>query len=222
MKPSEDAQGTGISFVDDLGGYDSGYRSSPCFWGREPGSLLPASLDFLPQDFAGLRVLDAGCGEGKNSVFFAKRGATVHAVDISPAAIENAQRAWSDVNHRVMFEVGDVQTVPLSPTAYDVVILYGLLHCLSSTTAMKALATRLMAATKPRGLHIVCALNSRRDGFTEGHPIFRPRLAAHDFYTSLYTGSELAHLSDSDLTESHPPDHRVHTHAVTRFIARLP
>src|SRR3989441_7248933 len=43
-------------------------------------------------DVRGLRVLDAGCGDGWLSVILAKRGATVDGFDISPRAIQCARR----------------------------------------------------------------------------------------------------------------------------------
>jgi hypothetical protein len=67
------------------GGYDDGYRRCPCFWGKTPGKLVSALADIVPS-FHGLRILDAGCGEGKNAVFFAQRGAFVRAIDVSALA----------------------------------------------------------------------------------------------------------------------------------------
>jgi ubiquinone/menaquinone biosynthesis C-methylase UbiE len=51
---------------------------------------IPMFLDFLP-DLSGLDVLDAGCGEGRNTRLFARRGATMTAVDISPRLLQAAQ-----------------------------------------------------------------------------------------------------------------------------------
>ena len=56
------------------GGYDSGYRACPCFWGSDPGSLVSRLATIVPS-FTGLQVLDAGCGEGKNAIFLAGKGA---------------------------------------------------------------------------------------------------------------------------------------------------
>src|SRR5215470_3431964 len=42
-------------------------------------------------DLRGKRVLDIGCGDGGNSALFAKLGARVVGVDISPGAIEVAR-----------------------------------------------------------------------------------------------------------------------------------
>ena len=76
------------------GGYDSGYQRCPCFWGRGPGRLVQHLAGFV-SDFETLRVLDAGCGEGKNSHFLAMRGAHVRAIDISEAAIANGRNAFN-------------------------------------------------------------------------------------------------------------------------------
>jgi SAM-dependent methyltransferase len=51
---------------------------------------IPMFLDFLP-DLSGLDVLDAGCGEGRNTRLFARRGARMTAVDISPRLLQAAQ-----------------------------------------------------------------------------------------------------------------------------------
>lgn len=52
---------------------------------------LPVFLDFLP-DLAGFEVLDAGCGEGHNTRLFARRGAKMTGIDISPRLLDAAQK----------------------------------------------------------------------------------------------------------------------------------
>lgn len=202
------------------GGYDIGYQSSPCFWGREPGSLVRASVSLLPSA-SGLRVLDAGCGEGKNAAFFGERGAAVDAFDVSPLAIANARRAWPNLIERVRLSCVDARDFSAESATYDVVVLYGLLHCLEDQTRSRV-TQNLKAVTRPGGLHIVCALNNRLDGFAEGHIGFRPTLASHQSYLDLYADWSLKRVSDRDLIESHPPNYVEHCHAVTRFLAVKP
>ncbi len=48
-------------------------------------------LSWLPEDLAGHRVLDAGCGTGAAAVIAARRRAEVVAVDLSPSLIEMAR-----------------------------------------------------------------------------------------------------------------------------------
>jgi len=51
----------------------------------------PATLALLGE-VAGLRVLDAGCGSGICSEILARRGATVHGVDVTPEMLALARR----------------------------------------------------------------------------------------------------------------------------------
>jgi magnesium-protoporphyrin O-methyltransferase len=65
-------------------------------------------LSWLPQDLAGLRLLDAGCGTGALAIEAARRGADVVAVDLSPTLIALARERAGDLGPgRVDFLVGD-------------------------------------------------------------------------------------------------------------------
>jgi len=67
-------------------------------------------LDWLPQDLAGKRVLDAGCGTGLFAIEAARRGAEVVAVDLSPTLIELARERLAGQPHSgsLEFRVGDM------------------------------------------------------------------------------------------------------------------
>ena len=59
---------------------------------REGREMMRATLlERLPEDLAGKRVLDAGCGTGRLAVDIANRGAEVIGVDLSPNLIEIAR-----------------------------------------------------------------------------------------------------------------------------------
>jgi len=66
-------------------------------------------LDWLPDDLAGKRVLDAGCGTGASAVELARRGAEVVAVDVSPRLIQLAgERAPKNLAGSIEFRVSDM------------------------------------------------------------------------------------------------------------------
>jgi SAM-dependent methyltransferase len=199
------------------GGYDEGYKACPCFWGREPGSLVKWFASVCPS-VDGFRVLDAGCGEGKNAVYFARAGAQVRAIDISEAAIANARHAWPAVDN-IRWEVADIATAELADRWYDIVVAYGLLHCLPDEGVIRGVVERLQRATKVGGFNIVCAFNDRSQDL-RAHPNFRPCLADHQFYIDLYSDWRILSCSDSDLVESHPHNELVHTHSLTRLVAK--
>jgi tellurite methyltransferase len=200
------------------GGYDNGYAACPCFWGREPGSLVKKRIDCVGS-VRGMDVLDAGCGEGKNAAYLARRGAHVRAVEVSPRALDNARAAWGDTAN-IRWGLGDARTIALFPHSYDIVIAYGLLHCLGDSEEIVALIARLQAATRNGGLHVICAFNGRRQELAQAHPGFNPCTPDHRLYVGAYRGWELLEVSDSDLVEAHPHNEVRHTHSMTRLIAR--
>ena len=201
------------------GGYDEGYESYPCFWGKEPSSLVRRVGEWVPS-VQSLRVLDAGCGEGKNAAFLAEKGASVDAFDVSTLAIAHARHHFANASN-VRFAVADIRDVSLLAASYDVVVAYGVLHCLPDEGAVRSVLARLATATRPGGLHVVCVFNDRSQDLS-AHPELTPVLLSHAWYCQRYANWQVIEATDSDLTESHPHNERVHTHSMTRLVARQP
>jgi len=201
------------------GGYDGGYRKCPCFWGKTPGKLVSALADLIPS-FHGLQILDAGCGEGKNAVFFAQRGALVRAVDVSARALDNARRAWDrDITQMCTWEHGDIQQLALPASHYDIIVAYGLLHCFRYRRSIIQTIKKFQTGTKIGGYNIIVAFNSRKQDL-RAHPKLRPCLIDHSDYVRMYSDWQLVHPSDTDLEESHPDTNIIHRHSLTRILAR--
>ena len=97
-------------------------------------------LEWLPEDLAGRRVLDAGCGTGSLAVEAARRGAHVVAVDVSPTLISLARdRMPSDLGSgRIDFLVGDMLDPELG--AFDHVVAMDSLIHYRTDDAVRALA----------------------------------------------------------------------------------
>ena len=71
--------------------YDRRYSTEGYYWGLMPNRLCYDIMKILPP-IRPYRVLDIGCGEGKDAVFFAKCGYAVTAFDQSEQGIEKAKR----------------------------------------------------------------------------------------------------------------------------------
>lgn len=206
--------------ISENGGYDDGYAQSRCFWGNHPGRLIRELETYLPT-FTDLRVLDAGCGEGKNAVWVAKKGASVLAVDVSKLALSNAlSQHVQDLD--IAFYEGDFVAFDFGKEEFDVCIAYGLLHCLSDESRIVAACEKLQKLTKPGGYIIVCTLNDRRPIDLNAHPLLNPCLLPHSFYIRQFHGVQILYNTDEDLTERHPNNNVQHTHAISRFVFRRP
>ena len=108
-----------------------------------------------PCDLSTLRVLDAGCGTGDNTVFLAEQlrdtGAEVVALDFSEASLEVnrarlAKRGLTNVRH-VLAPIEEAPTLGLGE--FDFIVCTGVLHHLASPLeGLSALRTML----KPDGI----------------------------------------------------------------------
>jgi tellurite methyltransferase len=201
-----------------VGGYDEGYQAVPCFWGTKPGSLVATYLAQHPAG-RGARVLDLGCGEGKNAAAFTRAGYVVDAIDCSPIALANGKRAFPDL--AIKWREGDARQVELGSDQYRVVVAYGLFHCLRGVDEIAILIGRSKRATAVGGFHIVCTFNDRSQDLT-AHAGLDPTLTPHDWYLDQYCDWTILSSSDLDLYETHPHNNIAHRHSMTRLIARRP
>lgn len=69
----------------------SSVKAIPSSTREEPAKALVLFADLMALS-ASKRVLDAGCGNGRNAVYLAKKGCIVTAVDFSPEAIKETKR----------------------------------------------------------------------------------------------------------------------------------
>jgi SAM-dependent methyltransferase len=77
-----------------------------------------------PVPWAGLRVLDAGCGMGRWLHFAAARGASVVGLDLSAAIDVAAARGGDEAE----FVQADLRSPPLADGSFDLVYSLGVLH----------------------------------------------------------------------------------------------
>ncbi len=109
-------------------------------------SMRATLLAWLPDDLAGMRLLDAGCGTGALAVAAAQRGAAVTAIDLSPNLVDIARDRAGSVagSGSLRFLSGDMLDPEMG--AFDhVVAMDSLIHYPSHdiVAALSKLAPRV-------------------------------------------------------------------------------
>lgn len=137
------------------------YGRETYYWGREPSRLAKRTVDYLPTDPSGLRVIDIGAGEGRDAVFFAERGFVVTAVDVSPAGLEKARRLAEERGVELTTRQADANEFEL-PEPMDVVFSTGAVQFIRPEVRQRQFE-RFRRQTKPGGIHAVFAFVDHPD-----------------------------------------------------------
>src|SRR5262249_27552517 len=111
-------QGRREVMMSELGRWQERYREGDTPWDSGRPSLELQRVVAEDGIVAGL-ALELGCGTGTNAVWLASQGFDVTAVDLSPLAIERAERRAREAGIRVRFLVADLLDPPDLGGPYD-------------------------------------------------------------------------------------------------------
>lgn len=109
-----------------ISAYEEKYKSGDYYWGLEPTKMCYDILKLKPPTKP-YTLLDIGCGEGKDAVFFAKNGYIVSAFDIADAGLDKAKRLAAQHQVAVNFFKADLLDYRQDST-FDIVFSSGVLH----------------------------------------------------------------------------------------------
>jgi len=91
------------------------------------------------------KILDAGCGNGKNMVYLQNEGHTVKGIDFSNSLLNICKEKSLDV------EYADIKKLPYKNETFDYVISIAVIHHLSSYYEQHAAINELLRVTKKGG-----------------------------------------------------------------------
>ena len=110
----------------------------------------------------GMRILDAGCGAGRNLVYLLREGYEVHGVDREPQAIEHTRRLARYLSPGLPaenFRVEPVEAMSFPEGFVDVAISSAVLHFARDDQDFQGMLRGTWRALKPDGLFF-CRLAS--------------------------------------------------------------
>lgn len=101
------------------------------------------------------RVLDAGCGAGRNLPYFLRHGFDVRAIDADSAAVAAVRRLAASLNRSLppeQIQQGSLDSLPWDGGSVDAVICSAVLHFARDEQDFAAMVTEMWRVLAPGGL----------------------------------------------------------------------
>ncbi|MCW8985840.1 MAG: class I SAM-dependent methyltransferase [Thermoanaerobaculales bacterium] len=150
--------------------YDDYYRNTPAVFGTEPNTILVEHVELIEPSRT---ALDIGCGQGRNTLFLARRKIRVHALDPSNEAICAVKVAAENEGLPIRTMHRGFEDLEPVPGGYGAIMVFGVIPDLrrAKVTALVAAIGELLA---PGGLLFITgfgtwdpAFERQKDEWTE-------------------------------------------------------
>jgi len=124
--------------------YDSLYSSADEYWGSTPSALSLLALQHCRSG----SLLDIGCGQGPDALFFARKGFRVTAMDVSAVGLAVLAKLKEDLPMTLLEQ--DMRVLPLGP--FDVVFSRMALQMIPASERASYIDT--LKKTYPAAVHV--------------------------------------------------------------------
>lgn len=104
---------------------------------------------------AGSSILDAGCGGGRNLVYFFREGFEVFGVDKNPEAVQHVRSLANNLAPRLPpanFQVAPVENLPFADQNFDALLSSAVLHFAENEQHFFAMINEMWRVLKSGGL----------------------------------------------------------------------
>ncbi len=164
----------------------------------------------------GTRVLDAGCGDGRNALYLAEKGFSVDAFDISANGIEKLNVLAKQKGININAWVQDLAEYEFK-SHYDLIISHGVLHLVTRDTWTRFIRD-MKSHTRVNGVNVIVV-------FTDALPVpgdlaeHFVGLFAENEIKDIYSDWAIEYFKSYDFYDTHPGGLK-HHHAANKLIAR--
>ncbi len=196
--------------------WDGRFSTDGYIFGTEPNAWLAAHANLLQP---GMRVLAVADGEGRNSVWMAKRGLTVDAFDISPVGVAKAEKLAQQAGVQVNYQIAGVEDFAWKVGEYDAVVAIFIQFADPDTRA--ALFRRMKSALKPDGLLLLQGYTPKQLEYKTGGPPNVDHLYTEDLMQEAFGDMDISELRSYDDVLNEGTQHRGQS-ALIGVVARKP
>lgn len=133
--------------------YDSKYINKEFYWGLKPHKFVVNTVEAIPPN---AKVLDLGCGEGRNAFFLAQNNFDVTAVDSSQEGINKLNIFAKQEGLDIQAEVSDIRLYLQHCEIFDAIFAINVLQFIDEDTIFDTIL-EIQNKTSPGGFNIISA-----------------------------------------------------------------
>ncbi len=188
-------------------------KSADTFSNGKPSSEIPALIRGLKTNS---KILDLGCGDGRNSLYLASQGFHTKAIDISDAGIKKLREIASKNDLNITAEIQDIRTF-IFKEKYDLILSQYCFYLIEKQYWMR-LIKDMKNNTKVGGYNVISV-------FTDKLPIpddlkdFAVGIFNEGELFSYYTDWKII-LQKSFIDEDEHDGGIKHKHAINKIVAK--
>lgn len=205
-----------MPFTDAADTWNTRFDTGRYIFGTEPNAWL---LEHAAHIAPGSRVLCVADGEGRNSVWLARRGHRVDAFDISEIGIRKACALARGAGVQVNYAVADGDALQWPAALYDAVVA---IFIQFADPAMRTRLFQNMVRTlKPGGVLVLQGYTPKQLEYKTGGPPFVENLYTEPLLREAFAGLEVLALRDYEAELSEGTQHAGRS-ALIGLVARKP
>lgn len=205
-----------MAFTDAAATWNARFAAGHYIFGTEVNTWLREQAHHLAP---GSRVLCVADGEGRNSVWLARRGHHVDAFDIAEAGIRKARALATGAGVAVNFAVADGDALRWPAAVYDAVVA---IFIQFADPAMRArLFSNMVHTLKPGGVLVLQGYTPKQLEYKTGGPPFAENLYTEPMLREAFAGLELVALREYEAELAEGTQHAGRS-ALIGLVARKP
>ncbi|MBC2730446.1 class I SAM-dependent methyltransferase [Thiobacillus sp.] len=196
--------------------WDARYATDDYIFGTAPNRFLESQIAHVKP---GMRALSIADGEGRNGVWLAEQGARVHAVDVSPVALEKARKLAAVRGVALDFEQVDILGWNWPEAAYDLVA--AIFIQFAPPPERDQVIAGIRRCLKPGGLLILQGYTPKQIEFGTGGPPSAANMYTADLLHGWFGDWDILHLAEHESVISEGSHHHGMS-ALIDLVARKP
>lgn len=206
------------------------YKKEGFYWGIKPEAGLKEVLKYAQKGAA----LDIGAGEGRNSVFLAKNGFEVEAIDKDKKELEKCKKLAKKYKllTRIKTKVADVRRFRFARNKYSLVVAIASLDFLKFSE-IKKIVSQIKKSLKKEGVFYLVVFSKKDPAFrkcvrnlkaVEKNTFYIPKFKTFRHFfgkkelLNLLRGLKIIKLKEEKIREKHKE--KIHFHQIIRVITK--